>query len=128
VLAASQRSWLRALLPGCVAVASRSAPTSRSGVATWWYRRPLTSTSPASGSSSASAIRIVVDLPAPFGPTNPVTRPLRAVNVKLSTATVLPYAFERPFASMVASIGATVRPERPAVVAPASRLRPPSPG
>ena len=32
---------------------------------------------PASGRSRPRIIRIVVDLPAPFGPTNPVTRPGR---------------------------------------------------
>jgi hypothetical protein len=31
-------------------------------------------------------MRIVVDLPAPFGPRNPVTRPGRAVKETLSTA------------------------------------------
>jgi len=35
-------------------------------------------------------IRIVVDLPAPFGPTKPVTRPGSTVKVRRSTASVLP--------------------------------------
>ncbi len=35
-------------------------------------------------------MRIVVDLPAPFGPTNPVTFPGWTVNVRSSTATVAP--------------------------------------
>jgi hypothetical protein len=35
-------------------------------------------------------IRIVVDLPAPLGPTNPVTRPAGTLNDSPSTATVSP--------------------------------------
>ena len=36
-------------------------------------------------------MRIVVDLPAPFGPRNPVTRPGRAVKLTWSTAVNSPY-------------------------------------
>jgi len=36
-------------------------------------------------------IRMVVDLPAPFGPRNPVTRPGRALKETLSTAVKPPY-------------------------------------
>ena len=39
------------------------------------YGRPPTSAVPASGASRPRITRIVVDLPAPFGPTNPVTWP-----------------------------------------------------
>ena len=45
---------------------------------------------PASGRSSASIIRIVVDLPAPFGPTKPVTAPGRTEKLRSSTATAAP--------------------------------------
>ncbi len=38
-------------------------------------------------------IRIVVDLPAPFGPRNPVTRPAAALKLTSSTAWVAPYFF-----------------------------------
>ena len=41
-------------------------------------------------------MRIVVDFPAPLGPTNPVTWPGRTVNVRSSTATVAPYRLRRP--------------------------------
>ena len=75
LLAASQRRWLRAVRPGCSARASSSAPTSRSGAADSAYERPFTVTLPAVGRSSPSTMRIVVDLPAPFGPRKPVTRP-----------------------------------------------------
>ena len=46
--------------------------------------------SPASGASRPRISRIVVDLPAPFGPTKPVTRPGRTVNDSPSTASVAP--------------------------------------
>jgi hypothetical protein len=36
-------------------------------------------------------IRIVVDLPDPLGPRNPVTAPAGTSKVKLSTAVVVPY-------------------------------------
>ena len=36
-------------------------------------------------------MRMVVDLPAPFGPTNPVTRPAATSKVRSSTAARLPY-------------------------------------
>ena len=37
--------------------------------------------------------RMVVDLPAPLGPRNPVTRPASAVKVTSSTAVKVPYLF-----------------------------------
>jgi hypothetical protein len=45
-------------------------------------------------------IRMVVDFPAPLGPTNPVTRPGRAVNVILSSAVVPPYRFRNSATSI----------------------------
>ena len=102
LLFASQRRWLRARLPGCVAPASRSAPTSRRGARRSRYRLPPTRTSPASGASSPRIRRIVVDFPAPFGPTNPVTRPVATPKDSPSTATVRPYRFVRPCASIAA--------------------------
>jgi hypothetical protein len=42
------------------------------------------------GTVSPTIIRIVVDLPAPFGPTKPVTRPAATVKVRSSTAVRLP--------------------------------------
>ena len=47
---------------------AKRAPSSR-------YRFPFTRASPVSGRSSPRITRIVVDLPAPFGPTKPVTSP-----------------------------------------------------
>src|SRR6266545_8043873 len=50
-------------------------------------------------------VRIVVDLPAPLGPRNPVTLPGRTRNVRSSTATVAPYRLRTPVTviSMVVS-------------------------
>ncbi|SLI22074.1 Uncharacterised protein [Mycobacteroides abscessus subsp. abscessus] len=45
---------------------------------------------PAVGVSSPRIIRIVVDLPAPFGPRKPVTCPGFTVKVRSSTAAVRP--------------------------------------
>ena len=71
-------------------------------------RLPLTRTSPVSGASRPRIKRIVVDFPAPFGPTKPVTRPGRTRNDSPSTATVFPYRFARPCASIVASTSVKV--------------------
>jgi len=46
-------------------------------------------------------MRIVVDLPAPLGPTNPVTLPGLTVKVSSSTAGVDPKRFFRPRTSIV---------------------------
>ena len=51
---------------------------------------------------------MVVDCPAPFGPTKPVTWPGWTVNVIPSRATVGPNRLRRPLTSMVASMLATV--------------------
>src|SRR5258708_36670286 len=48
--------------------------------------------------------RIVVDLPAPFGPTKPVTWPGRTVNVIPSSAGTAPNRLRSPATSMVASM------------------------
>jgi hypothetical protein len=48
-------------------------------------------------------MRIVVDLPAPFGPRKPVTTPGRTVNVRSSTATLSPYVLRSPRASITVS-------------------------
>jgi hypothetical protein len=58
------------------------------------------STWPASGRSSPTIIRIVVDLPDPFGPRKPVTLPGRTSKLSASTATVGPYRLVRLRASI----------------------------
>src|SRR5690625_2712005 len=72
-VAARERRWLVALRPACTALASSRAPASRSGALCWAYGLPLTVTRPLVGRSRPTAMRIVVDFPAPFGPRNPVT-------------------------------------------------------
>ncbi|OKI06796.1 hypothetical protein AMK13_15300 [Streptomyces sp. CB02056] len=82
--------WWRAERAGWTAPASSSAPTSRSGWRSEAYGRPLTVARPAVGASRPRIIRRVVDLPEPFGPRKPVTRPGRTVKVSPSTARVPP--------------------------------------
>ena len=90
LLLAMHHRWLWALRPPCTAFASSSAPTSCNGQISWPYRRPCTLTSPALGASRPRIVRIVVDLPAPFGPRNPVTLPGSTSKLRSSTATVAP--------------------------------------
>src|SRR5215471_14033654 len=66
-------------------------PSSAIGAAAARYSRPLTLTRPAVGSSRPAIIRIVVDLPAPFGPRKPVTIPGRTAKSRPSTASFSPY-------------------------------------
>jgi len=54
------------------------------------YGRPLISAVPASAASRPRMIRIVVDFPAPFGPTKPVTWPGRTLKVIPSRDCVAP--------------------------------------
>ena len=61
--------------PPCCAEASRSTPTWRPGLGIARYAVPSTVARPADGSASPQIIRRVVDLPAPLGPTKPVTVP-----------------------------------------------------
>jgi hypothetical protein len=44
---------------------------------------------------------MVVDLPAPFGPRKPVTMPGLTVNDRSSTASLWPYRFDSPIASII---------------------------
>ena len=87
---ASQRRWPRAVRPGWNALASSSAPTWRSGHARSAYGWPPISADPESGTSRPMIMRIVVDLPEPFGPRNPVTTPGGTSNVRWSTAVAAP--------------------------------------
>src|SRR5437667_443915 len=68
-------------------------------------------------------IRMVVDLPAPFGPTNPVTWPGETVNVIPSRARAGPNRLRSAVTSMVASMSRTLGNRGPAVVTRQSRLR-----
>ena len=87
VVSASASKWLYADRPVWTALASSSAPTSRSGAGCRAYALPLTVTDPDVGASNPMIIRIVVDFPAPFGPRKPVTTP--GLTVKLSPSTAV---------------------------------------
>ena len=64
---------------------------------------PSTRAEPPSGASSVASIRIVVVLPAPFGPRTPYTEPLRTDRSTPSTACVSPNDFVRPDASIASA-------------------------
>src|SRR5215467_12139088 len=98
---ARQSRWLYADRPPCTALASSSAPTSRIGAASSLKGRPFTVTFPPLGRSRPRISRIVVVLPAPFGPRNPVIFPGSTVNDRLSTAIVSPYRLVRLRASII---------------------------
>ena len=66
-------------------------PTSRPGLGRSAYRRPSISALPDVGRVRPTIIRIEVDLPAPFGPRKPVTRPAGTVKLMRSTTVCEPY-------------------------------------
>jgi hypothetical protein len=72
-------------------LASRSPPTSRKGHASSQNRFPSISVDPEVGASKPMIMRIVVDLPDPLGPRNPVTAPGRTSKVRSLTAVAVPY-------------------------------------
>jgi hypothetical protein len=67
---------------------------------------------------------MVVVLPAPLGPTNPVTCPSATLNEIPSRATADPKRLRRPVTSMVAFMLVKVRSRLPVVVALSSDLFP----
>ena len=89
-VAASAERCARAVRRGWTAFASSSTPTSASGARCWAYGLPLTRVWPRVADSSPTTRRIVVDLPAPLGPRNPVTLPGRTVKLTSSTAVLRP--------------------------------------
>ena len=91
VVAAMARKWLRADRPVWTAFASSSAPASCRGRVCSAKGFPFTVAVPEVGASRPRMSRIVVDLPAPLGPRNPVTTPGRTVKLKSSTASLSPY-------------------------------------
>src|SRR3984957_10120930 len=101
---ASQSRWLRADRLGCSAPASSSDPITRIGCRRLAYDVPPTVAVPSSAASRPRMTRIVVDLPAPFGPTKPVTWPGWTVNDMPSSARVGPNRFRSPDTSIVACI------------------------
>src|SRR4051812_27864550 len=63
--------------------------------------RPSISASPWSGLSTVYSMRSVVDLPAPFGPNNPVIWPSRAAKLTPRTAATLPKDLDKPRTSSI---------------------------
>ena len=83
------------------------APTSPASVASageW----PSTETLPASGSARPSSMSIVVDLPAPFGPSSATISPRRMEMSTPRTASTMPFGvlkdFSRPRSSMPGAV------------------------
>src|SRR5688572_4666216 len=116
------RRWSRPRRPGWNPVASSTAPTTRRGSVRSAYGRPPMSAAPVVGRTSPSTIRSVVDLPAPFGPRKPVTRPAGTSNVRSRTATTGPNRLPSPRTSIVTATPLPVRPG--AVVTRSRHLRP----
>src|SRR4051812_15227545 len=85
----------RPVRPACWAEASSRTPTSRPGLGRSEKSRPETRAVPDVGGVKPTMTRMVVDLPAPLGPRNPVTRPASAVKVTSSTAVKAPYLLVR---------------------------------
>src|SRR5881275_1574663 len=77
-MSARIRRWLRALRPGWNEASSSTAPTRALGRSSSSYGTPPNVAEPDDGRIRPSSARIVVLLPAPFGPRNPVTRPAYA--------------------------------------------------
>src|SRR5215469_9114119 len=88
-------------------------PSSAIGAGAARYSRPLTRTRPAEGSSRPAIIRIVVDLPAPFGPRKPVTTPGRTTKSSPLTASFAPYRLLRFSTSIIACSLPSVTPVTP---------------
>ena len=88
--AASTSRWFRPLRNGWKLCTSSTAPATVIGRSRLAYGNPSTVAEPSSGSTSPRSIRSVVLLPAPFGPTNPVTRPGTTSKLSPSTAVIDP--------------------------------------
>ena len=71
---------------------------------------------PAVGIMKPASMRIVVDLPAPFGPRKPSTSPRATVNVTLSTAVKLPNRLVSPAISISTGWPSAVTLRLPRVV------------
>ena len=101
LLRATETRCIQAVRPPCSAVASSSEPTSRSGLISASYRRPPTRARPEVGAARPRMIRMVVVLPAPFGPRKPVTWPGRTVKLRSSTAVTGPNRLVSPSTSIM---------------------------
>src|SRR4028118_548657 len=66
---------------------------------------PLTTTVPLVGRERPATMRIVVVLPAPFGPRKPKIAPAAAVRLRRSTAVKSPYLLVRSWISIIPARG-----------------------
>ena len=107
--AASIRRWLRARRVGWNEPVSSIVPISSIGRRMSRKRRPSNCVRPPPWSRS-SIRRSVVDLPAPLGPRKPVTTPGRTSNDKSSTASLSPYLFVSPCATIMESVRSEPEP------------------
>ncbi len=98
---ASMRRWLRALRVGWNGLASSSEPIRVIGCLSWSNVLPSNVVRP-SPRSRPSISRIVVDLPAPFGPRKPVTTPGFTSKLRSTTAGLPLKLLLSPCASMTA--------------------------
>ena len=73
-----------------MAFGSRTAPTTCAGALSAAYSMPFTSARPDVGRSNPRTMRIVVDLPAPWGPMKPVTTPAATPKLRSCTAVRVP--------------------------------------
>src|SRR3954470_2543172 len=96
IVSASSRRCVRPVRPGCTADASSSVPITAPGFGSAAYGRPSTSAEPVVAGTRPVIIRIVVVLPAPLGPRNPVTVPGSRVKETSSTTVRPPYCLVNP--------------------------------
>ena len=106
----------RPVRPGWYQVASRSVPTQLEGFFNSRKSTPSNCARPEVGISRPVHMRMVVDLPEPFGPKKPVTWPSGTVKLRSSTAVSVPYFLVRfetvsmPF-SVLCDLGVAHRPQ-----------------
>src|SRR4051812_33115737 len=112
MVSASSRRCVRPVRPGCTAEASISVPTTAPGLGRSVYGVPSTVAVPEEAGTRPVIIRIVVVLPAPFGPRKPVTVPGSRVKDTWSTTVRAPYCLVSPLTSIMraSARGRSVRP------------------
>src|SRR5947207_9760767 len=98
-MSARIRRWLRALRPGWNDASSSTAPTRALGRSSSSYGTPPNVAEPDEGRIRPSSARMVVLLPAPFGPRKPVTRPASMPKERCSTAATPPKCLDRSWNS-----------------------------
>src|SRR3954453_14768142 len=101
IVSAGSRRCVRPERPGCTAEASMSVPTTAPGLGRSVYAVPSTVAVPALAGTRPVITRIVVVLPAPFGPRKPVTVPGSRAKDTSSTTVRLPYCLVSPLTLII---------------------------